>query len=228
MCSRFALKSPPAAIASLFKAEKVFEWRPRYNLAPSQKIPVAVHSPEKKTREIKLLRWGFQASWTQAKRLIVNLRSEELDEKPDLREIFKQGRCLIPVDGFYEWKHAARETRPYYFHLKKEGPFALAGLWTIGKGSGDKSGACAILTTGPNEVVRAVHDRMPVVVREEDYGKWLDGELRDPQEIEKILRPISAAGMSCHQVGPWVNDANHDDPRCLEPFQGPETLELPF
>src|SRR5258708_32178965 len=129
MCSRFVLKSSAKAIASLFKTEQVSEWKPRYNVAPSQKIPAIVRSLENPKREMKLLQWGFVASWAQGGRLLVNVQSENISTKPILQESFEKWRCLIPVDGFYEWRHEAKETKPYFIRMRTEQPFALAGLW---------------------------------------------------------------------------------------------------
>jgi len=228
MCSRFALTSSPAAISKHLGVEKVLDWKPRYNVAPSQKIPAVIRTLEHKRREMKLLQWGFLASWTQGGRLVVNFRSEDIDEKPFLRESFEKWRCLVPLDGFYEWRHAARETRPYYFSMKKKGPFALAGLWSPQKTRQGTVESCVILTTSPNEVVRPVHDRMPVILGEGDYGRWLDGEVRDFKELRDLLRPFPANKVESYRVGAWVNNARHDDVRCLEPSDEPETLDLPF
>ena len=229
MCSRFVLKSPPKAIASLFKLEKTVDWKPRYNVAPSQKIPAAIRSLEDKKRRIKLLQWGFVASWTQGGRLILNVRSEEIDEKPLFRESFEKWRCLIPVDGFYEWRHEAKETRPYYIQMKNKQPFALAGIWAPQKVEGETIDACGILTTTPNDVVRAVHDRMPVILDPKDYAAWLDSEdIRDFAELKKYFNPFPAEKMESYQVGAWVNNVTHDDEKCIEESHEPETLQLPF
>jgi len=228
MCSRFVLTTSPQAIAKQFHTEKAVDWKPRYNVAPSQAIPAVIRTLEHKQREMKLLQWGFLASWTQGGRLVVNFRSEEVDEKPILRESFEKWRCLIPADGFYEWRHAARETHPYYFSLKKKRPLAFAGLWSPQTAQGGAMEACAILTTAPNEVVRPVHDRMPVILEEGDYGRWLDGEVRDFKELLGLLKPFPANKLESRRVGAWVNNARHDDAKCLEPSDEPETLDLPF
>jgi putative SOS response-associated peptidase YedK len=229
MCSRFVLKSSSQAIANLFKVETALDWKPRYNVAPSQKIPVIIHPLEDKKRTLKLARWGFVASWTQGGRLLVNVQSESVDEKPLLRESFEKWRCLIPVDGFYEWRHAAHETRPYFFQMKKKQPFALAGLWAPQEVDGKTVESCTILTTNPNETVRAVHDRMPVIIDPADHGKWLDSEdVRDFRALKKLFKPYPANKMEAYQVGSWVNNAFHDDAKCMEASREPETLQLPF
>jgi putative SOS response-associated peptidase YedK len=228
MCSRFVLTTSPQAIAKQFQVEKTVDWKPRYNVAPSQPVPAVVRTLEHRKREMKLLRWGFFAPWTQGGRLLVNYRGEDIDEKPILRESFEKWRCLIPADGFYEWRHAARETRPHHFSLKIKKPLAFAGIWSPQTTREGTVEACAILTTTPNEVVRPVHDRMPVILEERDYGRWLDGEVRDFKDLLGLLKPFPANKLECRRVGAWVNNARHDDARCLEPSDEPGTLDLPY
>jgi putative SOS response-associated peptidase YedK len=228
MCSRFALKSTPKAIADLFKLEKAVEWKPRYNVTPSQLIPAVIHPLENRKREMKLLNWGFVASWMQGGRLLVNAQSEHIQEKPILRESFEKWRCLIPVDGFYEWRHEARETKPYFIRMKRDRPFALAGLWAPQEFDGKKVDSGVILTTKPNETVRAIHERMPVIVDEKDFKLWLDSDIHDFEQLERLFEPYPAKEMEAFEVSYWVNDTFHDDPRCIEPFQEPGTLPLPF
>jgi len=228
MCSRFVLKSPASSIANLFKVEKAVDWKPRYNIAPSQAVPVILHPLNQKKRQMKMLKWGFVASWSQGGRLVVNVQSENIDEAPVLRESFEKWRCLIPLDGFYEWRHQAKETRPYFFQMKKKQPFALAGLWAEQQVEGQKVESCTILTTTPNDVVKAVHGRMPVIVDEQDYELWLDSDLRDHRELDRLFKPYSADKMESYQVGAWVNNVFHDDPKCMELSNEPETLQLPF
>ncbi|HET9869388.1 MAG TPA: SOS response-associated peptidase [bacterium] len=229
MCSRFALKSPPKTIAQLLGVEESLAWDPRYNVAPSQAIPTAVHPLDGKKREMRMMHWGFTATWHQGGRLVVNLRSEDLQEKPLFQESFEKWRCLIPVDGFYEWRHEARETRPFFIRLKSGRPFALAGLWAPQPSLGQTVDSCAILTTSPNETVKAIHERMPVIVEGSDFGSWLDSkDIRDFDKIRELFKPYPADRMEAFEVDHWVNDPRHDGPRCLEPFQNPGTLPLPF
>ena len=228
MCTRFALTSSPKSIASHFKVEKAVEWKPRYNVAPSQKIPAIFHPLEKKKSSSQLLRWGFTASWTQGGRLVVNVRSEEIEEKPLFQESFEKWRCLIPVDGFYEWRHQAKETRPFFFRMKNKELFALAGIWAEQKVEGETIASCAILTTTPNETVRVVHDRMPVIVDPRDYDLWLQEDVRDFREIRKLFKPAPSEKTEGFQVGSWVNNVVNDDPKCIEPSNEPETLNLEF
>ena len=229
MCSRFVLKSPPKTIADLFKLEKSLEWKPRYNIAPSQTIPAVLRPLGAKKREAKLVKWGFVASWTQGGRLVVNVQSENIGDTPLFQESFEKWRCLVPVDGFYEWRHQARETHPYYFQMRDKKPFALAGLWSPQKIEDKVTDVCALLTTTPNEVVRVVHDRMPVIVDPKHYDLWLNSDdVRDFREIEKLFRPHAADNMESYKVSAWVNNVTHDDKKCIEPSNEPETLPMPF
>lgn len=225
MSSRFVLKSPHKVIADLFKLDKTFDWKPRYNVAPSQKIPAVIRSLGAKSRKIKLLQWGFVASWTQGGRLLANVECENISEKPILEESFEKWRCLIPVDGFYVWRHQAKETHPHYVQMKNKQPFALAGLWAPQKVEEETIEVCAILTTLPNEVVRVVHDRMPVVLDPKHFDLWLNSDdVRDFKEIEKLFRPFPGGEMEAYQVGAWVNNLAHDDEKCVEPSDEPESL----
>lgn len=229
MCSRFVLKSPPKAIASLFNLERAVDWKPRYNIAPSQKIPAVIHPMENKQSEMRFLQWGFVASWTQGGRLVVNVQSENLNEKPLFQESFEKWRCLIPVDGFYHWRHEAKETKPYYIRMKNDQPFALAGLWAPQFFNGQNTESCAILTTAPNEVVRVTHDRMPVIIDASNYRLWLDSDdVRDFKKIKNLFQPFPGEKMEAYEVDYWVNDVQNDDPRCIEPFQNPETIRMSF
>jgi putative SOS response-associated peptidase YedK len=228
MCSRFVLKSPSQAVAKLFHLEKSVDWKPRYNVAPSQKIPAVIHPLDNAKREIKLLQWGFVASWSQGGRLVLNVQSENIDEKPIFQESFEKWRCLIPVDGFYEWRHQAKETHPFYFQMKDKKPFALAGLWATQKLEDKTVEVCAILTTTPNEAVRVVHDRMPVIIEPRDFDLWMDSDVRDFREIKNLFHPYECDQMEGYQVGAWVNNVTHDDPKCIEPSSEPETLAFEF
>lgn len=160
--------------------------------------------------------------------MILNVQSEEINDKPLFTESFEKWRCLIPVDGFYEWRHEAKETRPYYIRMKDDRPFALAGLWASQSSDEKTIEACSILTTIPNEVVRVVHDRMPVIVDEKDYDLWLDSDIRDFKTLQKIFKPYSSEKMQGYQVSAWVNKTINDDPKCIEPSNEPETIPFDF
>ena len=228
MCSRFVLKSPSQALANMFKLERAVDWNPSYNVAPSHKIPAVIRPLENK-REMKLLQWGFIASWSQGGRLLINVQSENIGESPILEESFEKWRCLIPVDGFYEWRHQAKETHPFYFQMKDKKPFALAGLWAPQKMEDKVVNVCAILTTTPNDAVRVVHDRMPVILDPKHYDLWLESDyVKDFKENSKLFQPYAGEKMEGYQVGAWVNKVTNNDPKCMEPSNEPETLSFDF
>ncbi len=229
MCTRYVLKSPSKAISQLFKLEKTFEWKSSYNIAPSQTVPAVIRPMENKKREIKMLRWGFVASWTQGGRLVVNTRSEDIQDRPLFQESFEHWRCLVPMDGFYEWRHEAKETRPYYFKMKDEKPFAVAGIWATQKLETGTVDSVSLMTTTPNEAVRAIHDRMPVILEEKDFGLWLDIEdVRDFKKLRELLRPFPAEKMTSIPVSSKVNKTTFDESGCIEISYEPETLSFNF
>lgn len=229
MCTRFVLKTKSDAILKLLGVETTVEWPARYNIAPSQVIPAVTRTIDNPQRRLGSFRWGFTQTWAQGGRLLVNARSEEIREKPLFRDSFEKWRCLIPMDGFYEWRHEGNESRPYYIRRKDQRPFAVAGLWAVQDDQGQKVEACVVLTTEPNELVGAIHDRMPVILGPDDHEKWLDREYTiDFSAIKKLMRPSPARALEAFEVSRDMNDAKKDDPSCIEPFTNPGTLSLPF
>jgi putative SOS response-associated peptidase YedK len=219
MCSRFTLKTNMAAILKLLGIEQAIEWKPSYNVAPSQKIPLAFVNEKSKQREMKLSSWGLRLG----ERLVVNAQSETVFEKPSFKEPIQKGRCLIPVDGFYEWRHEGRETKPYFIRLKDQQPFALGGFWAAPQGQASES--CVILTTEPNHTVGAIHNRMPVILSPADFEQWLDGEQK-AESLRSLFKSYSDDLMEAYEISDWVNSPSHNDARCMEPFTNPGTLSL--
>jgi putative SOS response-associated peptidase YedK len=229
MCTRYVLKSNSKAISQLFKLEKTFEWKPSYNIAPSRTVPAVIRPLDKKKREIRMLRWGFLASWTQGGRLVVNTRSEDIQDQPLFQESFEHWRCLVPMDGFFEWRHEAKETRPYYFKMKDERPFAVAGIWATQALETGSVDSLSLITTTPNEAVRAIHDRMPAILEEKDFGLWLDLEdVRDFKKLKELLKPYPGDKMTSIPVTSKVNKTNFDEPQCIEISNEPETIPFGF
>ncbi len=220
MCSRYTLKTNMAAILKLLGIEQAVEWKPSYNVAPSQKIPLAFVNEKSKQREMKLSPWGLRLG----ERLVVNAQSETVFEKPSFKEPIQKGRCLIPVDGFYEWRHEGKETRPYFIRLKDQQPFALAGFWAASKAK-EGSESCVILTVEPNRTVQAIHNRMPVIVPSQHFEQWLDGEQKE-ESLKPLLKSYSDELMEAYEISDWVNSPSHNDARCMEPFTNPGTLSL--
>lgn len=207
MCGRFALKTPTKKLAAAFQVEEVPAVEARFNIAPTQTI-LAVHQGLD-GREAKWLKWGLVPSWakdTSMAARLINARSETVQEKPSFREAFKKRRCIIPADGFYEWQRAGGKRLPFFFRMKDERPFGFAGLWERWQGA-DKElvESCTILTTEANEVLRPVHDRMPVILHPEDYKLWLDLDVRKHDLVKELLQPYPAEEMRAHRVSEEVN-----------------------
>jgi len=177
-----------------------------------------------------LLHWGLIPFWAKAPDMggrMINARAETAAEKPAYRAAFRQRRCLVPADAFYEWQkqEGSESKQPYCIRMKDESPFVFAGLWERWRpkhGSDDAHAveSFTILTTTPNALLKKVHDRMPVILRPEDYDHWLDPDLQDPEHIQKLLRPFPAEYMQAYPITRHVNNPGNDDPTCLAPAPG--------
>ncbi len=223
MCGRYSLKTPADTLAEHFQLAKVSPVKPRYNIAPSQPIlTVRVLAPQY-GREIGLTRWGLIPSWAKdpsiGTRLII-ARAETVSEKPAFRDAIQRRRCLIPADGYYEWQRLGRRKQPFYVRMKDERPFAFAGLWERWTGPDGKTvETCALLTTEPSESLRAIHNRMPVILDTKHYDLWLDPGIQRVTQFQPLFSPYHDEEMTAYPVSLYVNDPGHDDPHCLE-FSG--------
>ncbi len=228
MCGRFRLGKGKEALKEYFGAEGDVEWSPRYNIAPTQPIPAVRQNAGKPVRELSLLRWGLIPYWAKDAAIgykMINARSETASTMPAFREALKGRRCLIPADGFYEWKKLAQGKQPYCFTLREESIFAFAGVWDRWKAPrGTVVETCSILTSLPNELAARVHERMPVILPPDSYDLWLDPGFRNLQEVCEMLKPYSAAEMKCFPVGRRVNTVSNDDAECARPLEN-ETAE---
>ena len=157
---------------------------------------------------------------------MINARSESIATNPSFRSAFKSRRCLIPADGFYEWKQTDQKTKqPYFIGLKNEEPFAFAGLWEHWEsGDGSAIDSCTIITTEANDLLRNLHDRMPVILSEEDYDRWLDPKSQNRDALQSLLAPFPSAEMRFSPVGTIVNNARNETPDCVKPVKVQETL----
>jgi putative SOS response-associated peptidase YedK len=225
MCGRFIISKFPDEIARWFgSAGPLPNSRPRYNAAPTQDIAVVRLDPETTERTLDTLRWGLVPFWAKDVKVgtsMINAKAETVAEKPAYREAFKNRRCLIPADGFYEWKKLdARSKQPYAIVMKDRSLFGFAGLWErwTDKLSGEVVRSFTIITTTPNEVCAPIHDRMPVIVDQASYGKWLGEEAVDPVHLLMMLRPYPAERMSCFQVDPRVGSVKNDEAALLDPI----------
>ncbi|MBS1185829.1 MAG: hypothetical protein H6R09_1430 [Proteobacteria bacterium] len=214
MCGRYALTSSPAVIAERFHLLWTPELAPHYNIAPGQAIPVVRETGQ--GRELAFLRWGLIPSWAKEASIgmrLINARGETLADKPAFRSAYRQRRCLIPADAFYEWKAIAGRKQPYCIRLRDEGPFGMAGLWEHWKApDGQTVESCTIVTVDANALIAQLHDRMPLIVAPEDYDAWLTAESKE------LPHAVAAGDMRYHPVSPLVSNARNDVPACLEPI----------
>ncbi len=231
MCGRFTLTDPNADIAVQFNLPEIPDMQPRYNIAPTQPVATVRAGREGKARELVMLHWGLIPFWAKDTKIgarLINARSETAAEKPSFRAAFRRRRCLVVADGFYEWQKQNGTKQPFFIHLRDSRPFAFAGLWEHWEGPDDSIvQSCTLLTCEPNDFLRVVHNRMPVILDPGDYDLWLDPEVEQPDLLQPLLRPYSAREMAAYPVSRFVNSPNNDSPRCIEPLPSEEDLRLP-
>ena len=227
MCGRFVRFTPLRVLGDLFDCPAPPELPARYNIAPTQPVPVVRvlrAGPGGTGREWATVRWGLIPPWADDPSIgnrMINARAETAAEKPSFRNAFKHRRCLVPADGFYEWAKGAGKApkQPYLIRLKSGQPFAFAGLWESWTSpDGEVIESCTILTTEANEVLSAIHDRMPVIIAPEDYGRWLD-PATPLEEVKALLRPFPAEGMESVPGEHAGQQPRHESPQCVEPIQ---------
>ena len=222
MCGRFTQRTPGARLAQEFQLDEVPPVEARYNIAPTQTV-IGVRQTAA-GREAKFLKWGLIPSWAKDPSIgakLINARSETVTEKPSFREAFKKRRCIIPADGFYEWQRTTGRKQPYFFRMREEDrPFGFAGIWERWK---DEGGgvveSCSILTTEANELLRPVHDRMPVILHPEDYQLWLDEDVRKQELRRELLCPFPAGEMVSYPVSTLINSPRNQGAELIEEMQ---------
>ncbi len=221
MCGRYILIAPGKLIAETFQLPVEPELEPRYNIAPSQDVHAVLRRPGVANRELSLLRWGLVPFWAEDTKIghkMINARAESAAEKPAFRAAYKYRRCLLPADGFYEWKREGKKKLPFLVRLRSQEPFGLAGLWEHWEGAhGEVVESCTILTTTPNDAVAAIHDRMPVILRPKYYEEWLDPTNHQTRKLTDFLQPYPAEDMMMYRVSAEVNSPKNDHPACIEP-----------
>lgn len=219
MCGRFTQTAPWERVKKEFAVKEPAEenlFKPRYNIAPTQLVPVVRDAASE--RIISNLKWGLVPSWAKDAEIgnrMINARAETLTEKPSFREAYAKRRCLIPTSGFYEWqKTSSGAKQPFYFYLKEKDVFGFAGLWEewLDKDSGELLETFTIITTEANAVLKPVHDRMPVIIKPDNYDEWLDPKIKDAERLEKLLKPYPAVEMDSHTVSRAVNSPTSDSP----------------
>jgi putative SOS response-associated peptidase YedK len=228
MCGRFHLKASAEQIAEYFRVINIPDlFSSRYNIAPTQ--PVMIIKQVNGSREIAHVQWGLVPQWandtTQSGKMI-NARSETAFEKPSFKGPFRYRRCLIPADGFYEWKSiGGKEKQPYHIGLKNRELFAFAGLWEIWQGDdGSELETCTILTTEANELLSDLHERMPVILPEENHEQWLDHQTQTASSLQPLLKTYPANEFKIYPVSKLVNSPKNNGPECLDEVKSQGSL----
>jgi len=232
MCGRYRLSRRKQILEEHFDiADWQDDWSPRYNIAPTQPVPVIRQHPKEPVRQISLMKWGLIPHWAKDPSIAtstINAKSETAATKPAFRDPLKLRRCLVPSDGFYEWRKTGSTKQPFCFEVNNGGLFAFAGIWDGWKNAeGQWVKTCSILTTTPNTVTSAVHDRMPVILHPDNYDLWLDPGMTDVLVVSELLKPYDAKAMGCYPVSTRINHVASDDEECsrrVEPAQVQEGL----
>jgi putative SOS response-associated peptidase YedK len=220
MCGRFALFASGEEVPARFQFADAPRLDTRYNIAPTQ--TVAAVTATDTGRDFRFLRWGLIPSWATDPKIgyqLSNARAETVASKPSFRAAFKQRRCLVPVSAFYEWQQGAdKRKQPYCIRMRDEGLFALAGLWEHWHDpSGPIVESCSLITTEANELMRPIHDRMPVILDPKREDEWLNPR-SDPDSLRALIVPFASARMQAFPVNPYVSNAKNEGPRCIEPL----------
>ncbi len=226
MCGRYDNLIPRDAYGALFRSGRLprSNFPPRYNVAPTDQIPIVRVDPRDGMREVTMAGWGLIPFWMKEKPKVphINARAETVQKLPLFREAFAKRRCLIPATGFYEWQQRDDGKQPYRFRRRDLEPFAFAGIWEFAKLGGEEILSAAMIVGEPNPLVGGVHDRMPVMLLPEDYDRWLDpGAKQD--ELRALLRPYDAALMEGYAVSRLVNSVRNDTEECIEPIEDQAT-----
>ncbi len=232
MCGRYAITSAPEAIRRLFGYDEQPNFPPRYNVAPTQPVPI-VRLVEGR-RRFALVRWGLIPSWVKDPRtfsLLINARGESVNDKPAFRAAMRRRRCLFPADGFYEWRRDGERKTPYYIRLQTGLPIGFAGLWETWTGpNGEEVETAAIVTTRASNAIAPIHDRMPVIISPDSFDLWLDGANVDGETAAALIAPVRDGLLEIREVSSAVNRTANDGPALIEPAAagtGGATTEVP-
>lgn len=229
MCGRFVITSSPEAFRRLFGYAEQPNFPPRYNVAPTQPVPIVRLADGK--RQYALVRWGLIPSWVKDARtfsLLINARGESVVDKPAFRAAMKRRRCLFPADGFYEWKEEGGRKRPYCVRPKSGGPIAFAGLWETWTGpNGEEQETAAIVTTNANRTLAPIHHRMPVIVEPAGFDFWLDSANVDAKTAAAMIVPARDDLLEGYEISPAVNRVANDSPELIKPYSAPPEPAAP-
>ncbi len=224
MCGRFSLGASATILAQQFNLADLSAWSPRYNIAPTQEVLAVVRRHDASERQARLLRWGLIPMWAEGPAVgsrMINARAETVATKPAFRRAFRERRCLVLADGFYEWQRRDGRKQPYYIRLHDGRSFAFAGLWERWvRPDGQPLDSCTIITTVANDFIRPLHVRMPVMLSPAEYDVWLDPSHQKAEPLQPLLRPYPPEEMEAYPVSTQVNNPANDTPDCIEPFPG--------
>jgi putative SOS response-associated peptidase YedK len=219
MCGRYSITTAPEAMRALFRYRDQPNFPPRYNVAPTQPVPIV--RVDEGERRFALVRWGLIPAWVKDARgfsLLINARGESVNDKPAFRNAMRRRRCLFPADGFYEWRVEGRARRPFHVRRKDGQPLAFAGLWEAWMGpNGEEMETAAIVTTQANRACAAVHERMPVIVPPEAFDFWLDCANVDATMASALIAPTPEGFLEVVEVSPAVNRVVNDSPELIAP-----------
>jgi putative SOS response-associated peptidase YedK len=222
MCGRFCLTANPEELEEIFAGFTFPEqFAPRFNIAPTQPV-LAIPNDARNAADFLL--WGLIPSWSKDPSIaskLINARGETIAEKPSFRGGFKYKRCLILADGFYEWQAqpGTKTKTPYFIHMKDRKPFAFAGLWDEWQSpDGGALRTCTIITTEPNDLMKPLHNRMPVILHQKDYADWLDAAPRTPDSLLHLIRSYPADEMAAYPVSTMVNSPGNDRAELIQPL----------
>jgi putative SOS response-associated peptidase YedK len=227
MCGRYSQTQAAEIIAKAFQLDNVPALEPRYNIAPTQSVATVLQTSASKNRQFKMMHWGLIPRWAKDPKIgskLINARAETVAEKPAFKSAFRQRRCLVVADGFYEWQQQEnkKQKQPYYFRLNDGQPFAFAGLWEHWEdASGEKIESCTFMTTDANELMHSIHNRMPVILDPKDYDLWLDPEVKEPELLQPLLHPYPTQEMLAYPVSKVVNKPSNDSVECIERVEAP-------
>ncbi len=222
MCGRFTLATPEQDLVVQFNLPDIPDLQPRYNIAPTQPVAAVRVPTSGRDRELVMLHWGLIPFWAKDPGLgarLINARSETVADRPAFRAAFRRRRCLVPADGFYEWQKQNGTKQPFFIHLQDGRPFAFAGLWERWQDpDGGIIESCTLLTTRPNELVRPLHNRMPVILHPRNYALWLDPETEDANVLRDLLDPYPSGEMEAYAVSRYVNSPQNEGADCIVPL----------
>jgi putative SOS response-associated peptidase YedK len=218
MCGRYVFTSPLEAIQAMFKFDQMTNLGPNYNVAPTHEMPIVRRKKGDRRNELIIARWGLIPHWAKDTKIgysTINARSETAAAKPAFRDAFKRRRALIPADGYFEWKRDGKQKQPYLIRMKGGGPFAFAGLWATWRPpEGEEMTSYTIMTTEPNELMKDIHDRMPVILGPDDHDRWLDLDA----DSTELLKPYPSEWLEAYPVDKRVGNVRNNDVELVEPL----------